>query len=191
VRDAAAAPGIDVVQAAELREKDFREAEGLKYGVRDAGGEMARALATAETREEMMVRAERFIEVYLEPVFAAINPQSPATETVVVVSHGLFLNILLRALLARYSPPHAPGPGGSGGGQYLASWSNTGYLEATVRKPLPIPGVPRSGRPQITVVGTNCVDHLKGLKKTRGGIGSSTFDAKQKTVDSFFGKASK
>jgi broad specificity phosphatase PhoE len=38
----------------------------------------------------------------------------------------------------------------------------------------------------LVVKAVNSQEHLKGLKKTRGGIGSSKHDEKQKTVDSFF-----
>jgi hypothetical protein len=40
----------------------------------------------------------------------------------------------------------------------------------------------------LVVKGVNTQEHLKGLKKTRGGIGSLKHDSNQKTVDSFFKK---
>ena len=40
----------------------------------------------------------------------------------------------------------------------------------------------------LVVKDVNCQEHLRGLKKTRGGIGSSKHDDKQQTVDSFFKK---
>lgn len=41
---------------------------------------------------------------------------------------------------------------------------------------------------KLAVIAVNCVEHLKGLKKTRGGIGSLKHDEGQKTMDSFFKK---
>jgi len=38
----------------------------------------------------------------------------------------------------------------------------------------------------LMVRAVNCQDHLRDLKKTRGGIGSIKYDEKQTTVDSFF-----
>ena len=38
----------------------------------------------------------------------------------------------------------------------------------------------------LLVKAVNSQEHMKGLKKTRGGIGSAKHDEKQKTVDSFF-----
>ncbi len=40
----------------------------------------------------------------------------------------------------------------------------------------------------LVVKAVNSLEHLKGLKKTRGGIGSLKHDSNQKTVDSFFKK---
>jgi len=40
----------------------------------------------------------------------------------------------------------------------------------------------------VVVKAVNSQEHLKGLKKTRGGIGSLKHDSSQKTVDSFFKK---
>jgi hypothetical protein len=40
----------------------------------------------------------------------------------------------------------------------------------------------------VVIKAVNSLEHLKGLKKTRGGIGSAKHDDKQQTVDSFFKK---
>jgi hypothetical protein len=40
----------------------------------------------------------------------------------------------------------------------------------------------------LVVKAMNSQEHVKGLKKTRGGIGSLKYDTNQKTVDSFFKK---
>jgi len=39
---------------------------------------------------------------------------------------------------------------------------------------------------QLAIKSVNTLEHLKGLKKTRGGIGSAKHDDKQQRVDSFF-----
>jgi broad specificity phosphatase PhoE len=41
---------------------------------------------------------------------------------------------------------------------------------------------------QAVIETANGRDHLKGLKRTRGGVGSSRYDASQKSIDSFFKK---
>jgi len=51
------------------------------------------------------------------------------------------------------------------------------------------PPPPRGlGELSLVVKAVNSQEHLKGLKKTRGGIGSLKHDSNQKTVDSFFKK---
>ncbi|RDW82435.1 phosphoglycerate mutase-like protein [Coleophoma cylindrospora] len=56
-----------------------------------------------------------------------------------------------------------------------------------------IPVVPKAPLPKLSclslaVKAVNSLAHLKGLKKTRGGIGNLKHDSSQKTMDSFFKK---
>lgn len=198
----------------------------------------------------MKKRIERFVDAVFTPTVsqAAFNA---GAGSVVIVAHGIILNVLLRALLVRFGPEEIaklakPGDA-SWRSEWLASWSNTGYLEAELRVTTPV-AVPASTIPvsQIKLVdclsavknsiveedGTapsedavvadqpekasapatndlvpipvsvssdihlilrtvNCIEHLQGLKKTRGGIGSAGHDEKQKTMDSFFSRPPK
>ncbi|KAK0639137.1 histidine phosphatase superfamily [Cercophora newfieldiana] len=182
---------VRLVRIADLRERDFGSAEGKRFGAPHVD---------AETHEAMRIRADRFVRTRLAPVLQG------HAETVVVVSHGLLLNALLRVLLARHAPAEltrlaASGPGSSRA-EYMASWSNTGYLEMVVNA---APATRPSGEvvgsasglerrrpaPNLSVVKVNSVEHLVGLKKTRGGIGSAQFDSRQKTMESFFSPTSK
>jgi 2,3-bisphosphoglycerate-dependent phosphoglycerate mutase len=189
---------VRLVKVADLRERDFGSAEGKRYGAPHAD---------AETHEALRVRADRFVRMRLAPVL-----QAGRAGTVVVVSHGILLNALLRVLLVRFAPGElarlaASGTGTRLGAEYVASWSNTGYLEMVVgfapAAARPSGGLVGSalgsdsgvGRPRptvrLTVVKVNAVEHLAGLKKTRGGIGSAQFDSRQRTMDSFLAPASK
>lgn len=203
-----------VVRLPDLRERNFGSLEGVKYGPRSVSGSASNAHADAETRAEMQVRVDRFVELHLVPLFMDVESTSvtaSASGSVVVVAHGIILSVLLRSLLSRFAPSELarlihPGLGNTG---HLASWSNTGCLEAVVRSDAavsPLTGVASMGavvgsgnsamavtavsRPEpkihLTVTAVNNVEHLQGLKKTRGGIGSAKFDSKQKTMDSFF-----
>lgn len=105
--------------------------------------------------------------------------------------------------------------GGSTPLEYLGGWSNTGYLELTVEKAgnpltvqhqslsppsprvsetldlkLPTPNVTPGllGCMKLIVKKINGLDHLNGLKRTRGGVGSSKLDESQKTIESYFKK---
>ncbi|KAK4102468.1 phosphoglycerate mutase-like protein [Parathielavia hyrcaniae] len=200
VVDGDAAP-LKVVKLRELRERDFGSAEGKKFSPGVVG-------ADAESRDQMRLRAERFLREWLVPLFTA--KRVAAGGCVVVVAHGLILESLLRVLLADFGPAALTQPGSP----RLVGWSNTGYVELVVRvdspgtpatagglgevsgerTPVPAPSpTSLAQQPRITlsVVAANVLKHLEGLKKTRGGIGSAQFDKRQRTVDSFFGPAAK
>ena len=206
VLDAQRSKGIDdarvakeVVKLDGIRERDFRSGEG----VRIAGGSRD-AFADAESSEEMQLRVGRFIDDHLHPLL--IEESDVDGRAVVVVSHGIILNVMLTALLQRYAPSELSRllppdlPGGSklrGPPKLRLSWSNTGYVDVAVSVVRDIDGSKKEG-PQaglasvrMQVLAVNCIDHLAGLKKTRGGIGSAKFDAKQKTMDAFFAPAAK
>lgn len=235
---------LKVVQVPELREKDFGSEEGKRFGSR--GKEEAAVASSAadwvkpESQELMRVRIERFVDAFFLPTVLEAASSGPAS--VVIVAHGIILNVLLRTLLTRFGPEEIaklarPGdvPGRS---EWLVSWANTGYLEADLRvtpqvavgapitsttvgeasdgpaashSPIihavagataPSEGAdadtsslsgpsPTAADIQMTVKAVNCVEHLQGLKKARGGIGNVGHDEKQRTVDSFFTRPAK
>ncbi|KAI1418809.1 histidine phosphatase superfamily [Xylaria sp. FL1777] len=176
-------PGV--IRVEDLREKDFGSSEGKKFGTKEHHD-------GSESPEVMRLRIDRFLDHHLGPI---IDQLAAENVTVVVVSHGIILNVLLKALLSRY-PPNSPSlqlTGGRSDSDYLAPWSNTGVLQAR----LEFPGsnallqVHSTKAVHMVIEHTNNVDHLQGLKKTRGGIGSAKFDSRQRTMDSFFISASK
>lgn len=219
---------VSVIQLPELREKNFGSEEGRRFGSRGIDQSSA-GWIEPESKESMKARVERFIDAHLIPTVLR-GFHSDVNHSLAIVAHGIILNVLLRCLLARFGPEEmarltrpTDTPGKL---EWLASWSNTGYLEADLRlrlngppagpRPSP-PATPGNTRPMLgsvvprqasrdnavaaadarqaeaptvailmTVSSVNCTDHLKGLKKTRGGIGSAAFDQKQKTMDSFF-----
>lgn len=201
---------ISVVQLPDLRERDFRSLEGTKVGSRQAAATGGYRFRDPETHAEMAVRVDRFISVHLNPILEMIQASAAEEDhgSVVVVAHGMILNVLLKRLLMRFSTPGEVEklfPARSNL-EWMASWWNTAYLEAVVspRSAVamtastgdgssgPTPPVIGTVAPgsdpavRLNIIGVNRVDHLQGLKKTRGGIGSAKFDTKQKTVDSFF-----
>lgn len=204
----------EVIKSVDLRERDFRSGEGVRFeasaGDIDGG---RNAFADAESRDEMRVRAERFIDAHLHPLLDAnvegTDKDARNRRAIVVVAHGLILNVLLSSLLQRYAPselarllPPATRAGGSDAAQRRRAelrvpWNNTGYLAMTVKAKTAGKNNEKSGDAgkrvgvQLQVTTVNCVEHLDGLKKTRGGIGSARFDPKQKTMDAFFGPSAK
>lgn len=204
-----------VVQLTELREKDFGSDEGKRPSTRAAERRKPGAPPSdAETREAMGARAERFLTAHLEPFLAkaAEDPMLSDEDVIVIVAHGIILNSLARALIARYPARarvhHGSPPGSS---EFSAVWSNTGVLLARLRVRVATPLVklaegkpcadrnlstdeaakPRVALGPFVIESMNNVEHLDGLKKTRGGIGSLKFDSRQKTMDTFFTPRSK
>lgn len=179
----------------------------------------------SETQEQMMARMECFAQAYLLPLLSRLTDGEGARrrQTVVVVAHGIILNVLTRVLLSDVSASEYTRlfgtPAGEAGilnarmppraGEFAVPWGNTGYLEAVVVRVPPLPASPvslprpdrspsniaygdrtrtsRRRRPvlNVRVVSVNNTQHLDGLRKTRGGIGSAKFDSRQRTMDAF------
>lgn len=186
-----AAPSIEpsdtppsVIQVPELREKDFGSSEGKRFGSRSSEKAGTATRSDAETRDTMTIRVDRFIHAYLAPSLE----QHPAEKSsILVVSHGIILNVLLGRILSRFPArvnSIAPSASTDTSSEYHTTWSNTGCLQALVDVSKAPVSSPKSF--SILVQFTNNVDHLNGLKKTRGGIGSAKFDSRQRTMDSFF-----
>lgn len=166
----------------DLREKDFGFLEGKPvHSSRPVvAGSNGPSLVEPETRASLVARSTLFFEDYLVPLLSSDQADD---EVVAVVAHGVILSYLYGALL-RSCKDHSltlrPGidPG------TRPTWSNTGYLELDLFLVSPDPGPGPSLR--ITALIYNGREHLKSLKRTRGGVGSSKYDPKQRKLDSFF-----
>ncbi|KAG5805170.1 hypothetical protein H9Q74_010448 [Fusarium xylarioides] len=161
------AEDLKLIQVPELREKDFGTGEGTKFGA-------ATKHEGSETPLAMRKRVDVFLDEHL--------PRLDEASTVCIVAHGIILGTFYKALRDRTSASAGPDaePEGQASAFVRPSWSNTGYIEALITRDS------SDKHLHMRVVKINSVDHLKGLRKTRGGIGSAKFDAKQKTMDSFF-----
>ncbi|CAK7273720.1 hypothetical protein SEPCBS119000_005803 [Sporothrix epigloea] len=204
------APAVSV-QTADLRERDFRSGEGTRFGsTRSAASGGRNAFSDAESWNEMGVRARRFIDEHLDRLLVEAREEEDEARAIVVVAHGLILNVLLTSLLLRYTPSELTrlqpsvlpeSSRNQSKSQLRVPWSNTGHLVIRVTRIKPT--LPSSATDLTTdtehdvfdvklrVVAINCTEHLEGLKKTRGSIGSLQFDPKQKTIDAFFGPSTK
>ncbi|KAF4502670.1 hypothetical protein FAGAP_1114 [Fusarium agapanthi] len=166
------AEDLKLIQVPELREKDFGTGEGTKFGA-------ATKHEGSETPLAMRKRVDAFLDEHL--------PRLDEDSTVCIVAHGIILGTFYKALRDRTSSSAGPDaePEGQASAFVRPSWSNTGYIEALTTRDS------SDEHLHMRVLKINSVDHLKGLRKTRGGIGSAKFDAKQKTMDSFFKPASR
>ena len=183
-----------------LREQDFGSFELVPWSSKRADDAFTTKVPSAtdpdfkpkETAEQMKERADQFLDDFIVPMLAL-----EGEENVAIVSHGLFLSALWRALLGRFDAsqvslgpevaPTAPGRPL----EYIGAWSNTAYLELTIQ-PSSFPRENTSTDSQtarldgmLKVLAINRRDHLDNLKRTRG-IGSGAFDSRQKQIDTFF-----
>ncbi|TLS24081.1 hypothetical protein PpBr36_08306 [Pyricularia pennisetigena] len=209
---------LDVETLPLLREKDFGSREGVAYGkrrrdqdepIRTEGD--ASPLIKPETHEQMSARMEKFVRHHLKPVLQLhlAGEAGPRNGTVVVVAHGIILNVLMRVLLAQFPNGDSARLIDDSGSrdplsrpaEFSIPWRNTGYTELEVT----LCALTQDARStseasdkataspdfKLRVISVNNSRHLDGLKKTRGGIGSAQFDSKQKTMDSFFSRKPK
>jgi len=227
----------EIILDSNLREQDFGFYELKPFYARSAdsgktGKETHRqehkdeeGFQDVETKESMAKRADSFLDQHLMPVLQDAPPDHEYT--ILIVSHGILLSSLWKAILRRQKPhtvtlaaelekPIAL--------EHLGGFSNTGYLhlyltkiiagqptstlETTVDqsskkdetlaaeggdtiKPALAAGREESPRQcsfSTHVRAINGKEHLKGLKRTGGGVGSSKSDESQSSLESFFKK---
>ena len=165
-----------------------------------------------ESKESMTVRMDEFLDDHLVPLLKKLSKKEP---TVAIVSHGIILASLWRCILRRFEarsvklkPGLAVGSGDYTTLEHLGGWSNTGFLELDIQKSSlanvidsidAIHSSTESNMKQskgpkaatlegwkMTIKTVNGKEHLKGLKRTGGGVGSSKYDESQKKIESFF-----
>jgi broad specificity phosphatase PhoE len=195
----------------DLREQDFGSSEcqpwASKPTAKGSNGKLIESghpdFKPKETHESMAIRMNTFVEEVIRPILAT---DSDAESTVAVVSHGIILSVLWRALLERFGTrsvsfePEVRVLAGSRPLECLPTWSNTGYLELHIKPTLLEHDLdtPRSAdfglrdtmlsSYEMQIKTVNGKDHLNNLKRTRGGLGSAAFDTKQKNLEGFFKK---
>lgn len=194
---------VDPIQLALLREQDFGSFELQSWNQRkDPPSSDSPDFKPKETKAAMKVRADVFLDDSLLPLLAV---DDEAEQVVAVVSHGLFLGALWRALLLRFGPltisfhSEVAYLRSTKPIEHLCSWSNTGYLELSLKtsahridKDIVTEDNTNDSQTSIIldatmkILAVNSKAHLTSLKRTRGGVGSSTSDDKQRRVDSFF-----
>lgn len=160
-----------------------------------------------------MVRADRFVQELIVPLLDKFEGESVQTAPTIIaiVSHGIFLRQLVKAFLNLEG-------GASGQGAALAlnagttsgyALSNTGYgvislsLATTeqhevidvdaLEEPHSVVVPPRVERQRVkvsvAVLEWNSKEHLSGVTRQKGGIGSMAHDPGQKDIRTFFSSA--
>lgn len=168
-----------------------------------------------ESSDSMIRRMGIFIQGELLPLLR--GEDSEEKSDVCVVSHGIILSYLWKTLLKLFPPQNmALAPCLSGGNrafvslEHLGGWSNTGYLQLKIQQEYSVASnsskdlthstvtsnlkatSQTSSFPllafRMTIIAVNSKDHLQGLKRTRGGVGSSKHDEGQRKIEAFFKK---
>lgn len=185
----------EVTKLAEVRETCFGSLEGLPW--QKPVPHVSDDWVDPETPEDVLRRVDQFLDVHLFPAIEELlGDGNGAEKSIVVAAHGMTLGHMLRALVAKLRGANCPVYGLPTDGGH-PHWRNTGYLECLL-EPVPsgsLVAQTRAAEPfpsglQATVERMNCVEHLAGLARTKGGIGSAAFDAGQKTLDTFVAKKS-
>lgn len=170
-----------------------------------------------ESKESMNRRMNGFIQDHLLPLLchetSVLEPAVCIISHGIILSHlwRCFLKVFPRKSVI-LAPSTERGTSSPVVLEHLGGWSNTGYLELDVHKSgaeaeasmSDFKGnlLPHEQQPTTTdqslppilphlkmIIKTiNGRDHLKSLKRTRGGVGSSKHDEGQKKIESFFKK---
>ncbi|KAI9720523.1 MAG: hypothetical protein M1828_005607 [Chrysothrix sp. TS-e1954] len=170
-----------------------------------------------ETKEAMMSRADRFLITHLLPILSSssITNQTVAVVSHGMLLSALWKSILKHQPPRSVTiQPEVLAARPLVSLEHLGGWSNTGYLELHLQTisqhdagGASTSAVPEGVAPSldlkpleefmdstgllrfsIKVMAVNSVRHLQGLKRTRGGVGSSRYDEGQRSIDSFFKK---
>ncbi|KAL5356109.1 histidine phosphatase superfamily [Aspergillus floccosus] len=200
---------LAAVASALIRERDFGSFEGQKWST---SYQSQAVQVIPETDQSIMLRSNTFINDHLLPLVLDENRNN---HVVAVVSHGITLQFLwkcIRALFHQDLISFVPGASSHESDTRFISptWANTGFLELCIQHPatcLPPPVVPRdathggvpppsnpvpedTSRPLsgwlLEIRAINSRAHLAQLRRVQGGIGSGTYDKRQRRIDNFF-----
>ena len=170
-----------------------------------------------ESKESMSKRMDAFLDEHIVPRLLSMPPANSQVIVIVahgIILSTLWKCLLKRFASqdVRLGNGVAIGGGASTTLEHLGAWSNTGYLELDIKPStktvytvnaastlLTVQKVPKmvaenntdsKAIKNLTMVikAVNSKEHIKGLKRTGGGVGSSKFDEDQKTIESFFKK---
>ncbi|KAJ9661145.1 hypothetical protein H2198_002089 [Neophaeococcomyces mojaviensis] len=202
--------GIGTTVLPLLREQDFGSFELLPWKrsqdlrLKDPSPEDP-GFKPKETHAALKLRADAFVDDYLLPLLALDDEWE---QDIAVVSHGLLLGALWKALLIRFRPstvslsPDVVLSNVKRSLENLPAWSNTGFLElhicsaqntwqdtaTTEENSSRQPKSTEKLDATMTICAVNGKEHLAHLKRTRGGVGSTASDERQQRLESFFKK---
>lgn len=143
---------LPIVQSKDLAEQDFGFYEGKPFYARSADSNKTGrethyeahkdtpGFQDVESKESLIARCESFLDEHITPLFDYDGV--PSELNVVIVSHGILLSNLWRAILRRLPRksltilPEIVAAKGQIVLEHLRGWSNTGFLELLIRHSL-------------------------------------------------------
>ncbi|KAJ5915743.1 hypothetical protein N7466_011257 [Penicillium verhagenii] len=203
---------LAAILTSDLRERDFGSLEGIRIQSTSTRPERGNAPPSQnpqpdnrlnptykerETVISMRQRATSFLNEHLLPL---LFDYSETGANVAIVSHGVFLRVLWNRLVELFDPMDIslatgdPSRDNGPAALFSPSWSNTGFMTLSIQ-PIPAPKEQsNSDRGTDTllngwamkIMAVDSKEHLAGLHRTRGGIGSAVHDSRQKRIDQFF-----
>lgn len=188
-------PGAQVMVTPLLREQHFGSREGIRIHASTTASPSPSTVESepAETEVEMRTRANKFLEEYLFPVLLTHDNEIEKDTAIAIVAHGIILRVLWNCFMHAFpwgavslSPEVAAL---TRGGTLVPFWSNTGYMELSVRRPASATSTEADSLLfgwTMKVLSVDNKTHLRDLRRTRGGIGSLQHDSKQRSIESFF-----
>jgi broad specificity phosphatase PhoE len=139
---------LAIEEVAELMEQDFGSYEGKSFSEANREKQSGKSrqqkttpideaeFVAPESKDSMAIRADAFLDERFMPLL--FKKEHALDQTVAIVSHGIFLSNLWRALLRRLPTksinldPEFSASQTFVDLQHLGSWSNTGYLELEI-----------------------------------------------------------
>ncbi|KAJ5901983.1 hypothetical protein N7495_002511 [Penicillium taxi] len=166
----------------------------------------------SETNASMRQRATSFLNGYFLPLML---DASESEDNVAIVAHGIILRVLWNCLVGLFDPMHitlttgTPSFDNGPAALVTLNWSNTGYTKLWIQPPSQqklslgvgpdselsdnsISTSNTSGQDYLLngwtmrIIVIDSKDHLAGLRRTRGGIGSAAHDTRQRRIEQFF-----
>ncbi|EED15565.1 phosphoglycerate mutase family protein [Talaromyces stipitatus ATCC 10500] len=180
-----------------LREQHFGSREGLRiHASTTTASPPTVEPEPTESEASMRTRANKFLEEYLFPVLLSHSGDHTEVEpALAIVAHGIILRVLWNCLVHAFSPenvsysPEVATLSTTTGGVLIPFWSNTGFMELSVHRSLPTTSAEVESLLSdwtMKILSVDNKNHLRDLRRTRGGIGSSQHDSKQRSIESFF-----
>ncbi|KAI1793390.1 phosphoglycerate mutase-like protein [Ganoderma leucocontextum] len=197
-------PPLRVTESPLLREQHFGDAEGEPWSWNQTAGlSLEEHFATGiwpvlhgrsqkfpggESLDDLYARASKAIDELVMPHIWQAARDGKVGVNIALASHGLCISELIPALLVKDESGHHTGDKYKG--LYNTAWTRLTVQVQGAREGQPL-DFSENDPPKlhIKVTDVNSREHLAGVVRQKGGIGSAAHDLKQQDIRAFFGGA--